>query len=162
MFCEKCSILGPFLSIYCKQSMYSMFEAKLQNCPLTNLNKYVYNGKSEIKVYMYTHTHTRTYSISKWKCWCWIIHLQKKTKELHLPVLVCPFKTNNGLEEFGVKTQIQRSLLPVNIRPKGCPLYGGSTHTHTTKFECPNRVCASQYPEFILCTQTHIIKTKQN
>jgi hypothetical protein len=30
--------------------MYSMFEDKLQNCSLGNLNKYLYNGKSEIKV----------------------------------------------------------------------------------------------------------------
>jgi len=115
--------------------MYSMLEAKLQNCPLTNLNKHGDKGKSEIFNFcILLHTHTHTQFLCESADAETYIDLQK-TKELHLPVLVCPFKTNNGLEEFGVKAQIQRSLLPVNIRPKGCPSYGGSTHTHTTKFE---------------------------
>jgi len=39
-----------FFKIYCKESMYSVFEDKIVS--LTNLNKYLYNGKSEIKVNM--------------------------------------------------------------------------------------------------------------
>jgi hypothetical protein len=46
-----------------KESMHSMLEAKLQNCPLTSLNKYVYNEKSEIKRYMYIHTHAHTHTL---------------------------------------------------------------------------------------------------
>jgi hypothetical protein len=37
-----------FFKIYCKESMYSMLEDKI--VPLTNLNKYLWNGKCEIKV----------------------------------------------------------------------------------------------------------------
>ena len=52
---------GTLLKIYCKESMYSMLEVKLQNCPLTISNKYVYNGKSEIKVKIYIH-----FYLQKW------------------------------------------------------------------------------------------------
>jgi hypothetical protein len=39
--------------MYYTESMYRVFEDKLQTFPLTNLNKYLYNDKSEIKVNKY-------------------------------------------------------------------------------------------------------------
>jgi hypothetical protein len=131
---------GTLLKIYCKEIMYSMLEAKLQNCPLTSLNKYVYNGKSEIKVYMriciyiyiytHTHTHTQTHWICMWKCWYWIIHLLTKNKRIALTSNSMPFQ-NNGLEVFGVKAQIQQLLC--NLTPS-CLLIISSFHsTNITK-----------------------------
>ena len=39
-----------FAKDLCKESTNSLFEDKLQFFPVTNLNKYLCNGKSEIKV----------------------------------------------------------------------------------------------------------------
>ena len=43
---------ADFLFIYCKESMYIVFEDREGNCPPppTNLSKYLYKGKSEIEV----------------------------------------------------------------------------------------------------------------
>jgi len=38
--------------IYSKESMYLVFKGKLKIVPLTNVNKYLYNGKSKIKKWM--------------------------------------------------------------------------------------------------------------
>jgi len=43
-------IILHFLNIYCSESIYSMFEDKLKMVSLNNLNKYLCNDKSEIKV----------------------------------------------------------------------------------------------------------------
>ena len=42
--------VSVFLRFIAKESMYSVFEDKI--VPLTNLIKYLYNGKCEIKVNM--------------------------------------------------------------------------------------------------------------
>ena len=43
-------VSGFFLTSYCTVSMYSRSRTNNKIAPLTNLGKYLYNGKSEIKV----------------------------------------------------------------------------------------------------------------
>jgi len=44
------STTNVFLRFYLKESKYSMFEDNYKSVPLHGLNKYLYNGKSKIKV----------------------------------------------------------------------------------------------------------------
>jgi hypothetical protein len=51
-FCSGLIIIIKSFSfkIYCKESMYIMFEYKLQNCSPNQINKYLCSGKGEIEV----------------------------------------------------------------------------------------------------------------
>jgi len=40
--------LKKYIYIYCRESMYSVFEDK--TVPVTNMNKYLYSGKNEIEL----------------------------------------------------------------------------------------------------------------
>jgi len=84
---------GTLWKIHCKESTYSMLEANLQNCPLTNLNKNVNNVKSEIFHFCtLLHTHTPHTKFLCERARCWNTLLLTKNKRTALTSISMPFQ----------------------------------------------------------------------